>query len=258
MVKKTIVAERVRALVEQFAFYVEKFDRKPAFTDDQLNTHLATLRRRRELANSRVAVADNEFLDNLYNTLRLWKIGRRKSKLVPFAEFTHLLHCRGESIAKLDRLALDEKLDIDATIPNIWNLIETLGIVDNQNTVVAGTKCLHHILPELVPPMDRDFTVTFFDASTFQSRPKAFFDHAFRTFAYIAKHVNPVQYIGERWRSSGPKIIDNAVVSFCQFNGIESRQRIYNKRRKIKMDLMTARAKELGIYDELIAKVGHA
>lgn len=39
-----------------------------------------------------------------------------------------------------------------------WQVIENLGIVRNRSLIVSGTKALHHVLPGLVPPMDRAWT----------------------------------------------------------------------------------------------------
>jgi len=41
MAEKALAAERTKELVERFSFYVEEFDRNPAFTDEQLKCHLA-------------------------------------------------------------------------------------------------------------------------------------------------------------------------------------------------------------------------
>src|SRR5260221_103336 len=48
------------------------------------------------------------------------------------------------------------------TTAALWELSSTLGIVENQAKLVAGTKALHHILPELVVPMDREYTQLLF------------------------------------------------------------------------------------------------
>ena len=94
------------------------------------------------------------------------------------------------------------------------DLIKNLGIVENNSRIVPGTKTLHHLLPDLVVPVDRKFTQRFFRWGNpeFQYGQEAAFDHSFRAFATIARKVNPKQYVGAGWNSSQTKVIDNAIV----------------------------------------------
>jgi hypothetical protein len=47
-------------------------------------------------------------------------------------------------------------------IEELWQLIDNLGIVENEAKLVSGSKALHHLLPDLVVPMDRAYTQKFF------------------------------------------------------------------------------------------------
>ncbi len=82
---------------------------------------------------------------------------------------------------------------------------------------MAGTKALHHLLPELVVPMDRVYTRTFFRwyMPQFQSDQRRVFEDAFGHFAAIARATDPERLVGPGWRTSRTKILDNAVVGFC-------------------------------------------
>src|SRR5437667_6193176 len=60
--------------------------------------------------------------------------------------------------ARIDDLALD----IPAVCEHLWQVIGNPGIVRNRALIVPGTKALHHVLPDLVPPMDRAWTGAFF------------------------------------------------------------------------------------------------
>ena len=52
--------------------------------------------------------------------------------------------------------------------------------------------------------------------------------------------VRPTQYVGDRWRTSGPKIIDNAVVAFCREHGLESTNRKYQRTRITRVRVCTS------------------
>jgi len=93
-----------------------------------------------------------------------------------------------------------------------------MEIVENDAKLVSATKALHHILPDLVVPMDRKFTRTFFcwHVPEFQYQQERVFRHAFEHFVRIARSVIPIQYAtGSGWRTSRTKVIDNALVACC-------------------------------------------
>ena len=83
--------------------------------------------------------------------------------LVPLAEFRQRMLDQAAPISALEDARIDdEALDVPAVGGRIWQVIENLGIVRNLSLIVPGTKALHHVLPDLVPPMDRAWTGAFF------------------------------------------------------------------------------------------------
>jgi hypothetical protein len=97
---------------------------------------------------------------------------------------------------------------------SIWQVISSLAIVSNDTPLVSGTKALHHILPELVVPIDRGYTQVFFGWHNpqFQYSQERCFLTAHRFFVEVARMAQPEQYVGEHWFTSGTKTIDNAIV----------------------------------------------
>jgi len=72
-----------------------------------------------------------------------------------------------------------------STLTAIDSLVSGLAVVDNKARIVAGTKTLHHLLPDLVPPMDRAWTGAFFGWSPIdpQKNQTLILGEAFGTFA---------------------------------------------------------------------------
>ncbi len=95
-------------------------------------------------------------------------------------------------------------------------------MVDNRAKIVAGTKTLHHLLPDLVVPMDRAWTGAFFAWS--QAAPQyqqhQAFVRAFKAFVHVAREVDPALYVGDGWKTSRTKVLDNAVIGYCKDVGI--------------------------------------
>lgn len=143
----------------------------------------------------------------------------RRSVLVPVSVFATALAAVGPALAELDGLRIDDAALPEGTTDRIWALIRDLGVVENQAKIVAGTKTLHHLLPDLVPPMDREWTGRFFgyQPPRFQSGQQALFGHMYATYHEIATHVDlPSRVNGLRWRTSTSKLLDNAAIGYCQ------------------------------------------
>jgi hypothetical protein len=102
----------------------------------------------------------------------------------------------------------------------LWTVINTLGVVDNDAKLVAGTKTLHHLLPDLVPPMDREWTGRFFGLHGPEwqgASQRRTFLKLYRTFVDVARQTAPQRFVtGHGWRTSRTKILDNAMISYCK------------------------------------------
>jgi hypothetical protein len=143
----------------------------------------------------------------------------RRSVLAPEPAFAAALLAAGPALAELDNLRIDDPGLPDNTTSLIWEVIRGLGIVENQAKIVAGTKTLHHLLPNLVPPMDREWTGRFFayQPQRFQSGQHALFAHMYATFRQIATHVDlSSRANGLGWRTSISKLLDNAAIGYCK------------------------------------------
>lgn len=218
---------RVSAVIENFDELVSYYDAKVPFRrDGQYESHRRTIDRRLELNSLSAAIADDVFTGYLYQTLQLWGIGRRASHLVPLDQFRLRLQECQRDIDVLDGLSIeDDSLDVENVIQHVDKLISHLRIVDNKSLIVPGTKTLHHLLPDLVPPMDRRFTGAFFGWWPIdpQSRQTAIFTTAFRSLAEIARATKPARLVGTGWRTSPSKLLDNGVVAYCLSSGIKPR-----------------------------------
>lgn len=208
--------DSVAVLIAGFKTFLQAYDRDCPFTrHGQLQYHLETIRHRRRLGSAKAALTDEVFQRALYKTLQAWGIGSRASSLRPFPEFVAALQAKAGTIEELDGLAIDQPaLDVSAVGNTLARLAQSLDIVGNKARIVPGSKALHHLLPELVVPIDRAYTQQFFEWAnpTLQNFPERCFKEAFNAFARIGREANPAQYVGEGWYTSRTKVIDNAIV----------------------------------------------
>ncbi|MGQ0742803.1 MAG: hypothetical protein ACT4OS_00390 [Acidimicrobiales bacterium] len=73
--------------------------------------------------------------------------------------------------------------------------------------------------------MDRRWTGAFFGwwPADPQARHTAIFTEAFRSFVKIAWAKSPSKLVGVGWRTSATKVLDNALVAYCQLHIIKPR-----------------------------------
>jgi hypothetical protein len=209
---------RVNYLIANFQTALQAFEENPPFKRmEQLAYHQKTIALGKELKTVNAAVDHKDFAWSLYQTLQAWGIGSRGSHLKPFEEFHASLNAKTNEIQKLEGKIIDQQgLHPQKIASEIFSLIKSLEIVTNRTTIVAGTKALHHLLPDLVVPIDRAYTQNYFGWSTqqFQYHQKECFEEAFISFVEVARKVNPQQYVGVNspWNTSRTKVLDNALV----------------------------------------------
>lgn len=217
--KRAEIESRLRELTADFERYITEYDRRfPFRRDGQFELHESTIRRRRELETIDATLADDEFLEGLRATLKKWGIGLRGSRMVGPDDFDSALRERRAEFAALESLSIEAAdLDIEAAYKAVWHLVETLGIVENKSKIVPGTKALHHLLPDLVVPMDRAWTGLFFGwtAADPQDNQERTFTRTFEAYARVARLVQPSNYVGAGWRTSATKVLDNAMIGYC-------------------------------------------
>ena len=208
-------------LVAKFPRWLDHFVQHGPFTrPEQLTCHLEAISLRRQHDSVAAATEDAAFVEALYDTLRAWGVGSRGSILVPLTEFGPRLRSIGATLKPLEPLRIDaDDPNIQSSIESLWKAIDSMGVVRNKAPLVAGTKTLHHLLPNLVPPMDRAYTQTFFGwhPPQFQNDQARCFGLAYEALASVARSVRASKHVEtHRWHSSVSKVVDNGLVGFIR------------------------------------------
>jgi hypothetical protein len=215
-------------VIARFERCLSAYETNPPFKrPEQLATHTKTIDLRRKLQTASAALSDDPFLDTLAKTLRAWGVGSHDTILAEPIEFRRQLRKHAKEIVALEGVTI-ETAD-EATGDHLWRIIRSLDIVlgrqtrtPTQSKIVGGSKALHHILPELMPPIDRTYTAPFLGRAQPQhfqnpSQQATTFRIAFECFRSIAKQTDPIQYVGRHeWNTSRTKVIDNAIVGLVR------------------------------------------
>jgi len=213
---------RVTRLVKGFGHYVDVFDQAELFTGPSLYFHFKTLDLLRHYASATQALEDDEFFESMYATLTAWgmhRMGSGGAKLVELPELKESFRQQAEQIRQVEDLHIweIEKQDILKITRLLWDIIHGLRVGIGRTKIVAGSKALHHLLPDLVPPIDRQYTIRFFYHHTTlnQGDEKAFneiYPYHYKIAVSCREEIR--SRLGFGMNTSATKVIDNAIVGY--------------------------------------------
>ncbi len=187
-------------------------------------------------------------IEMIYATLASWGMHRMgdpddtKAKMVEFPDFRSSILARRTELTALrnERFENVTPERYGEILQGLEGVYTQLRVSISDSTLVAHAKTLAHILPHLIPPIDRQYTVRFFtqDASEFYywnkrkkkwdyrlvslpdgngeqfgqfvglcGKMKAMFDRCDRTI---------LQANGQGFNTSYPKIVDNLIMAFVK------------------------------------------
>ena len=217
------LASRIEELCRDFEFYLEEFDRLNPFTGPSVYFHLKTLERLRSLGLSKI-FEDECFFEYLYATLASWgmhRMGPGGAKLVEFSDFMETLKGQMSSIIELKDVKLVEisEDELGDVMDKLWKILSSLRVSATETQLIAGSKALHHLLPDLLPPIDRQHTLKFvYGYSPTYGSEKQWFEKAYRCLWKIGTRKKDTipRWVGKGFHTSETKVVDNAVIAYVK------------------------------------------
>jgi hypothetical protein len=218
-------AERIQELIASFAGCVAAFEARQAFPGPSLYFHLRAIERRRGYQTVSSLLDDDLFLEYVYAVLPAWGMHRMGPQAAKVGDFTQITTALRETAPALEELwplritALSEQAASDAAA-TAWDVIAHARVSTSRTQIVAGSKFLHHLLPDLIPPIDRQYTFTFFTGQKMVASDRAAFLDWFPKLADIGTRCRgPIHKAIERggFMATGEaKVIDNAIMGYMQ------------------------------------------
>jgi hypothetical protein len=149
------------------------------------------------------------------------RMGPRGAKLVEFPVLVASFRRLEEPIRRISALALADlrSEEVGSASEQVWEVISELDVGCGETKIVAGSKALHHVLPSLVPPIDREYTLRFFfnHKSLNQGDGVAFREIYPRFYRIAVECRGQIQMrIGRGMNTSPTKVIDNAIVGYVR------------------------------------------
>lgn len=220
------LAKRIEDLVANFAAYVADFEASVVFPGPSGYFHQRAIDQRRQHESVGSLLDDTLFLEYAYAVLPSWGMHRLGKHPVKVGEFADIVAALRETAPMLERLwplritmlTPEAAREVAATA---WDVIAHIKVSTSQTQIVAGSKMLHHVLPDLIPPIDGRYTCSFFTGNAVMPpRQAAAFAVWYPQLAEIgARCQRPIHDAIENggFMATGEaKIIDNAIVSYTQ------------------------------------------
>lgn len=190
-----------------------------------------------------------EFIELLYATLASWGMHSRGAKMKDFCEFSQSI-CKNISLfTQLAKYNLEEDLSKEMLNPKDNGIVELLLELFNSldimrsrkkankeaSKLVANSKLMHFILPNLVMPIDRTHTVEFFKGCKRVRLPPRMPENwnrldeenksDVRAFLRIHQRVSEMiqkqeilrrlkALVDSEWNQTVPKVIDNLIIYY--------------------------------------------
>lgn len=219
----------MQELMDYFDDFVEYFDHTLIFSGPSLYFHQKCIDIVR--TNDLSVIFENKlFFEYLYATLASWglhRMGETNTKLVDFDKFKESVMSQKEIFLQLRGKRITE-LNVETSLSNqLQALLENLKIGEGETKLIFNSKAVHHLLPDLMPPIDRQYTLLFFYNSKNPSHLDDCFSEIFPKFVEIAVQKKNSIYnrVGEGFHTSETKVIDNAIVGYVLKKNLKGQKR---------------------------------
>ena len=245
--RETLVDAQVKELCDNFEDYLAEFNGNPPFKGRKLSYHKKTMRLRETLGGAAKSIESCKYMCALYDTIEVWMNIERWSnsskgpKMQEYDEFVAsirafknliiclepvgltqidnddtarmLFHRFKHNLAQMGLVQIDER---DTTRKFLYMIVHGMRLSHNQDRTVMGAKVLHHLLPQLLPPIDGEYTGKFFHYSSDFQNNECAFNLMLSSFKRIAQKVCLECYVGKvPWATSESKVIDNVIIGYC-------------------------------------------
>jgi hypothetical protein len=214
--------ERCERLVAGFDGYIHQFEMAKPFTGPSLYFHLRTIQVLRKHRRPSDALDDHEWWELLYATLTSWgmhRMGDTWTKLRDLPDIVASFLSQRNTIERVQELRLSNlaRSEVPQVASTLWGIMDHLEVGLQDTKLVVNSKALHHLLPDLMPPIDRQYSLKFFYNNTNMNRAEGILlGEVYAQFHRIAQAVAPkfASLLGCDMHTSETKIIDNAIVGY--------------------------------------------
>ncbi len=175
------------------------------------------------------AIDDDNLFYWLEKTLKAWQMNRglKGGSLAARGAMKNSLRSPEirQAIKGIEDLSIS---DLRVLTPPVFQTLQKamwgICITNAESKIVANSKTLHFLMPSLVPPIDRRYTMRFFyDRDVSPALQIEAFEQIFKQFHLIAiSDSNKLRELvhSHPFDTGEAKVIDNAIIGYCIEEGL--------------------------------------
>ena len=165
-------------------------------------------------------------LEYVYATLASWgmhRMGKGGSKMQSFDTFRRSIGPLTDKISEAQRF--DFRAMDDARWALLRELFQGINIMASGTSLVGNSKVLHHMMPNIVPPIDREYTLRYLRGNTnirndldqeWLTMKGIISDFFIPVACHTDFHLRASKWIASEdeypWDTSALKVVDNLVI----------------------------------------------
>ncbi len=173
-----------------------------------------------------------DFFRISYLALQSWGMDSRGARLADFTEYKESLSGNKEKISKLKDFCLNDLND--ECFSDLKDLFSNLKISTTNAKIVSFSKLMHFYLPNLIVPVDRKYSFSFFYPH--EGGAAAYYPSSLNAQFYVFKKMQEQcrdfsksksfaleKFISDTgWNRNVPKVIDNLIIGYSIFSKTDS------------------------------------
>lgn len=194
---------------------------------------------KRALAEKNTNFLSDLHIEYIYATLASWgmhRMGETKTKMKDFETFKSSILQHKDRLIYFKDVRIEEiGSNKDVIIEELKQICFSICTSESDSKIVGNSKTLAHILPDLIPPIDRQYTIRFFTnkpksddkinsfVETFTNfkgieEEKAYFSHILnKTFDFVNCIKKDADLkVDNSFNTSYPKIFDNFIIAYMK------------------------------------------
>ncbi len=155
-------SDQVVDIQKNYKEYYEAFKSYVPFNGPSLHFHSRALGLREEVFGKNSDEQKKLFLEMIYATLVSWgmhRMGDRGAKMVDFNVFEKSIIDSWENVSNAQEYTLKNMDDKKWGV--VKNIYKKVVIMSGNSHLVGNSKVMAHLLPDIVAPIDREYTISF-------------------------------------------------------------------------------------------------
>lgn len=160
----------------------------------------------------------DENIELIYVTLVAWNMNSRGAKLQEYQMFKQSIQNQKKAILNIKDFTIRD-IQKESIFSKLHDLFFSLDLVaKSKPALVTFTKTMHFLLPKLIVPIDRKYTLMYFyenvNIPTEHEKQFKIIKEIETEYSKFVAKVDLHQYIDEKWNTTEAKVMDNMIIGF--------------------------------------------